>query len=351
MDPQTNTHAAPSADEIPPRKVLKMVLGYQISGVVYAIARLNIPDLLVDGPRSATELAKATGAHPDTMLRLMRVGVSLGLFDLVSPTTFAINPLSQCLRSDVRSVHGVALAGGKTAHTRPVEHLLTAVMENRPVVKDAIGMDIWEYYATDPDAAATMTEHLVETNAVVGPAVGEHCDLTPYRRIVDVGGNEGFFLAYLLAAAPQATGVLFDRPEVMEAARKTMAAQGLDGRVEFVGGNFLEEVPAGGDLYVLKGIMHDSSNEAAAKVLANCHAAAPPGSAIMLVEGITNDTPPFDPIVHLIDINMLLMAGGRERSLTEFTQLLDAAGYDLVRTTELGSVGYWPFHAIEARRR
>jgi hypothetical protein len=351
MQSQVDSAAHPQSEEIPARQVLKLVLGYQISGVVHVITRLTIPDHLADGPRSAAELAEATGGHPDAILRLMRCGVSLGLFDQASPTTFAINPLSQCLRSDAHSVYGVALAGGKTAHTRPVEHLLTAVTENRSVVKDAIGMEIWDYWDANPETKAAMTEHLVEVNAAVGPAVRAAYDFTSARRIVDVGGNEGFFLAHLLDAAPDAVGVLFDRPEVMEDARKTMASQGLADRVEFVGGDFLDSIPASGDLFVLKGILHDSSNEAAARVLANCHAAAAPGSTLLLLEGILSDKPPFDPIVHLIDINMLVMVNGRERTLTEFTDLLDAAGYDFVRTVPLPSTGYWPFHLIEARRR
>jgi predicted O-methyltransferase YrrM len=351
MEPQESSAVGSADNEIAPRKVLRMVLGYQISGVVYVIARLGIADLLVDGPRSATELADSTSVHPDALLRLMRVGVSLGLFDQVAPGSFAINELSQCLRSDAHSVYGVALAGGKTAHTRPVEHLLTAVTENRSVVKDALGKENWEYWDSDPDTKAAMTEHLIEVNAAIGPAIREHYDLSRFGRIVDVGGNEGFFLAHLLAAAPNATGVLFDRPEVMDDARKTMAAQGLAGRVEFVGGSFLDGVPPGGDLYVLKGILHDSSNDAAAQILSHCHAAAAPGSTLIAVEGILSDTPPFDPIVHLIDINMLLMVNGRERTLSEFTELFDAAGYDVVRTVALPSTGYWPFHVIEGRRR
>lgn len=347
-----NRSAAPHPDgEAPARQVLKMVLGYQISGVVSTIAQLNVADHLVAGPRSAAELAAVTGAHPDTLLRLMRAGVSLGLFDQVGPARFAVNELSRCLCSDTHSVHGVALAGGRPAHTRPVEHLLAAVRENRSVVKDALGMEIWEYWDANPETKAAMTEHLVEVNAAVGPAVPANYDLSRFRRIVDVGGNEGFFLSHLLRAAPEATGVLFDRPEVMDDARKTMSAHGLADRVELIGGDFLEGVPPGGDLYVLKGILHDSSNDAAARVLANCHAAASPGSTLMVLEGILEDEPPFDPIVRLIDINMLLMVNGRERTLSEFTELFDIARYDLVQTIPLPSTGYWPFHIIEGRHR
>jgi predicted O-methyltransferase YrrM len=348
MDSDAPVPAAHPDTEVPARQVLKMVLGYQISGVLSLVAKLNVADYLVAGPRSATDLAAATGVHPDAMLRLMRVAVSLGLFDQVEPGRFAINGLGECLRSDNHSVHGVALAAGRPAHTRPVELLYEAVTENRSVVKDALGMEIWEYWDQHPETKAAMTEHLVEVNATVGPAVREHYDLTRFRRIVDVGGNEGFFLTYLLAGSPDATGVLFDRPEVMEDARKTMAAQGLDSRVEFVGGNFLEYVPPGGDLYVLKGILHDSSNEAAHRVLTNCYEAAGPGATLIVLEGILDESPPLDPIVQLIDINMLVMVNGRERTLAEFTAILAETGWVLRRTIPLPSTGYWPFYVLEA---
>jgi hypothetical protein len=331
--------------------MLKLILGYQISGVISVIAQLNVADHLVVGPLSAEDLGAATGAHPEAMLRLMRVAVSLGIFDQVGPGRFTLNRMGECLRSDNHSVYGVALTAGRIAHTRPVELLRQAITENRSVVKDALGMEIWEYWDRNPETKAVVTEHLVEVNAAVGPAMLENYDLSRFRRIVDVGGNEGFFHTYLLAGAPDATGVLFDRPEVMDGARKTMAAAGLADRVEFVGGDFLEEVPAGGDLYVLKGILHDSSNESAHRVLTNCHDAAGPGTTLILLEGILNSDPPFDPIVQLIDINMLMMVNGRERSLDEFTAILDGAGWELLRTIELPTTGYWPFYILEARYR
>src|SRR5512142_2326356 len=136
MNSDASTPAAHPDPEVPARQVLKMVLGYQISGVVSVVARLNVADHLVAGPRTAAELAAATGVHPDAMLRLLRVAVSLGLFDQVEPGRFATNPLGECLRSDNHSVHGVALAAGRPAHTRPVELLYEAVTENRSVVKD-----------------------------------------------------------------------------------------------------------------------------------------------------------------------------------------------------------------------
>jgi predicted O-methyltransferase YrrM len=351
VDNVASSLAEQEHEETPARQLLKLVLGFQISGVISVIAQLNVADHLNVGPRGAGDLATVTGTHPDALLRLLRTAVSLGIFDEVGPETFALNRLGECLRSDNRSVYGVALAAGRTAHTRPVELLRQAVTENRSVAKDALGMEIWEYWDKNPVTRAAVKEHLVEVNAAVGPALQQNYDLSGFRRIVDVGGNEGFFLTYLLAGAPEATGVLFDRPEVMGDARKTMAAAGLDDRVEFVGGDFLEGVPADGDLYVLKGILHDSSDESAHRVLTNCHQASRPGGTLIVLEGIRNDKPPFDPIVQLIDMNMLIMVNGRERSLAEFTSLLDGAGWDLRRTIELPTTGYWPFHVLEARYR
>jgi hypothetical protein len=350
MEEQTDVKPAAGSAEVPARQVLKLVLGYQISGVVTVIARLKLADLLVDGPQPAGELARLTGAHPDSLLRLLRCGASLGLFTDTGGDTYALNALSDCLRTDRHSVYGVAMAAGKTAHTRPVELLYEAVMDGRSVAKDALGMEIWEYWDTDPDTRAAMTEHLVEVNEAIAPAIRDGYDLSRFHRIVDVGGNEGFFLAHLLRLAPHATGVLFDRPEVMDDARRTMASMGLADRVEFVGGDFQERIPPGGDLYVLKGILHDSSNEAAARVLDSCYAAAPPGSTLLVVEGVINGDPPLDPIVQLIDINMLIMVNGRERTLPEFDELFEASGYQRVNAIPLPSAGYWPFYLLECRR-
>ncbi|HEY6748105.1 MAG TPA: methyltransferase [Mycobacteriales bacterium] len=333
------------------RKLLQMVLGYQTTAIITTVTRFGVPDLLAEGPRSATELAQATGADEGAMRRLLRAAVALEVLDKTGPDQYALTDVGILLRKDLNAMHGVASAVGKSAHTRPVEFLYDAVMECRSVVKDAIGMEIWEYWDSDPDTKAAMTEHLVEVNAQLAPVVIEKYDMTRFHRIIDVGGNQGFFLAALLEAAPQATGVLFDRPEVMAEAKQTMTAAGLADRVEFVGGNFLDEVPKGGDLYLLKGIFHDWPDESVARILDNCHRAAAPDSTLLVFEGIVRSDPPYDPLVHLMDINMLLMVNGCERTYEEFAGLLNTAGYEIGDVVPLPSMGYWPFHMIEATRR
>jgi SAM-dependent methyltransferase len=219
------------------------------------------------------------------------------------------------------------------------------------VAKDALGMEMWEYYDAHPETRATLTAHLDEVTVMVAPLVAKFFDLSRFTRIVDVGSNEGHFLSAILQAAPQARGVLFDRPEVMDAARAHMAERGLSDRVEFVGGDFRDEVPEGGDLYLLKGIMHDWDDEPAGKILANCHRASAPGSSLLSLEGIVRDQPPLEQMVHLIDLAMLLLVGGRERTRAEFDALFGGAGYRITSVVPLPMLPYFPYHIIEAHHQ
>ena len=351
MDLNERSSAPPAASEPPPLRVLRMGLGYQVTAIVALAARLGLADLLADGPRSSGDLAKATGAHPQALLRFLRACSAYGLVTPTGADTFAVTAEGTCLRSDARSLHGFALGMGQPGHLRPFEHLYEGIMENRPVAEDALGMPMWQYYDAHPEAKATLTEHLDEVTAELAPHVVTNVDLTAFKRIVDVGGNQGHFLSALLEAAPDATGVLFDRPEVMDDARQTLTERNLIDRVELVGGDFLETVPEGGDLYLIKGVLHDWDDEGAGRILSNCHQAAAPGSTLLSLEGIVRSEPPLDQIVHLIDLSMLLLVGGRERTRAEFDALFGGSGYQIADTIALPTLGYFPYHIILAKRQ
>lgn len=351
--PNATTLAPPGGappPEPPQLQVMRLGLGYQTTALVYTFTKLGLADHLADGQKTSTELAKLTGAHPESLLRFLRASAAFDLCAIVDPETFASTPATDCLRSGPKSLQGFALGMGQQAHLRPFEHLYTGVMENRSVAEEALGMPMWQYYDAHPEAKATLTAHLDEVTVLVAPLVAKYFDLSRFTRIVDVGGNQGHFLSAILEAAPQATGVLFDRPEVMDDARATITARGYADRVEFVGGSFLEEVPEGGDLYLVKGIMHDWDNGPAGRVLANCHRAAAPGSTLLSLEGIVRDQPPLEQMVHLIDLAMLLLVGGRERTRTEFDQLFGGAGWTISKVVPLPMLAYFPYHIIEARR-
>jgi SAM-dependent methyltransferase len=326
-----------------------MGLGYQVTALIALMARLGLADKLAEGAKSTATLAKETGAHPVSLLRFLRACVAFDLLELAGSDEFSLTPAGSCLRTDARSLHGFALGMGQQAHLRPFEHLYEGVMECRPVAKEALGMEMWEYYDAHPEAKATLTEHLDEVSAELAPHVVSNFDLSGFKRIVDVGGNQGHFLSTMLAAAPDATGILFDRPEVMDDARKTMEQLGLTDRVELVGGDFLDGVPEGGDLYLIKGVLHDWDDGPVSKILKNCHKAAKPGSTLLSLEGIVRSKPPLDQIVHLIDLSMLLLVGGRERTREEFDVLFQGAGYRIDQAIPLPTLGYFPYHVIVAK--
>lgn len=342
---------ASATEEPPPLRVLRKGLSYQVTAIIALMARLGIAELLSDGPKSSGELAEQTGAHPQALWRFLRAASAFDLVELVGPDSFALTPEGECLKPAARSMHGFALGMGQAAHLRPFEYLYEGIMHNRPVAEEALGMPMWQYYDTHPEAMATLTEHLDEVTTELAPHVVANVNLESYSRIVDVGGNQGHFLSAILDAAPKATGILFDRPEVMPEARETLTARGLIDRVELVGGDFLEGVPEGGDLYLIKGVLHDWDDEGAARILGNCHRAAPAGSTILSLEGIVRAEPPLDQVVQLIDLSMLLLVGGRERTRAEFDTLFGSAGYKISETIALPTLGYFPYHIILATRQ
>ncbi|MCA1846986.1 MAG: methyltransferase domain-containing protein, partial [Actinobacteria bacterium] len=163
------------------------------------------------------------------------------------------------------------------------------------------------------------------------------------RNVVDVGGAHGVLLSAVLRANPAARGVLFDLPHVIATAREAIAATGVGDRCEFLSGNFFEAVPEGADLHLLKQIVHDWDDERAAQLLRNCHRALAPGGKLLLVEMLipADDRPAPSKGM---DLNMLVLLGGRERTEEELGDLLASAGFHLERVIPTHS----PFSVIEA---
>jgi hypothetical protein len=197
-----------------------------------------------------------------------------------------------------------------------------------PAAQAALGQDIWAYLREHPDQASHFAGAMTGLSTARAPVVAAHLDTSRYRRIVDVGGGHGFLLRALIAHAPQASGVLFDLPEVV--AGVTDSTAGSAGPpIETVGGSFLDAVPAGADLYVLAHILCDWDDATAAKILGNCHRAGQPGHTLAVVEALLPDGPGDALIPFLLDLHLLVTNGGKLRPAGEFRALLAGAGYQL----------------------
>jgi SAM-dependent methyltransferase len=297
--------------------------------VAGALARLGVADHLAGGPADAAELAPMVGVPAATLLRLLRAAATVGLLDEPRPGTFALTPLGQPLRTGVPgSLRNYAVTLTDPAHWLPWGRLAHAVRSGSGQAEATLGAAFFHHFRAHPEEGATFAATMSELSALVAADVVARTDFSGARRIVDVGGSEGTLLAAVLAAHPTATGVLFDLPEVAARAGPALERAGVADRCEVVGGDFFDAVPAGGDAYLLKYILHDWPDDDARRILRRCREAMGPGSRLVVVEWLLPE-PGQRGRTHLIDLNMLVLLGARERTLPELANLLASAGLHL----------------------
>ncbi len=312
----------------PAARVLDLAHGAAHTHILGALARLRIADHVADQPRSVADLASATGAVPDRLGRLLRAATVLGLVQQTAAGMITMTEVGACLRTGPGSLRDFALMLSAPGQLRPLEQLVEAV-RGGSAADAALGRPLWEYYREHPDEGAAFAGAMSGVSAMIAGQVAAAADVAGAGRIVDVGGGHGTLLRALLATAPQAEGEVLDLPEVVAAAPPTE-------RIQFTGGDFLASVPAGGDVYVLCHVLHDWDDPDAQRILDVCRQAASGASRLLIVEAVLADQPgPVMP--ELLDVHMMVMSGGRERSRGQYGQLLDAAGWQLAGLTLLPS--------------
>jgi ubiquinone/menaquinone biosynthesis C-methylase UbiE len=332
---QTAGQTKQTQDDGLSQQLLRMLQGYFLSQVVHVFATLGIADHLTGGPKTSDALARLTASDSGAMRRLLRTGVGFGLLEERHPSSFALLPLGALLRSDAPgSLRDYIIAMAAPSFWLPWGQLERAIQHGKESFTDVFGMNVWDYYAQHPQEGRHFANAMSNISAMVADEVVAQYDVSTCRKIVDIGGSHGTLLAALLRANPAAKGVLFDRPNVIAEARHVIHSLGLNEHVELVEGDFFEEVPAGADLYLLKWILHDWDDAQSLAILRNIHRVAASESKLLIVERLLPSAPEPSP-VHLMDLNMLVLAGGRERSREEFETLLSSAGYRLERIMPL----------------
>lgn len=323
--------------------MMNMITAYWISQCIGAVARLGVADFLVGGPRSAAELARETKANPDALHRVMRCCASRGVFVMGADGRFGLTPLGETLRSGVPgSLRDFANTETAPGHWLPWGKLDVALRTGAPSAAEALGDDLFAYYSKQPEEAATFSRAMGNLSALMAEEVVRLTDFSATEVVVDVGGATGVLLAAVLDASPKARGVLLDMPHVVADAKAHLTARGLAGRVEVVAGDFFAEVPAG-DTYILKHILHDWDDARALTILRRCRASLRKGGRLVVIElMLPDDNAPS--LAQLMDINMLVLLSGRERTREEFAKLFFEAGLKLERVKATHS----PFFIIEA---
>ncbi len=330
----------------PPAAIFRLVSGMWAAQAVATAARLGIPDQLAHGPRTAGEIATALRADPSAVYRLLRGVASVGVLSTEADGRFALTPVGECLRSDVPgSMRSLIIAEMAPGHWLPWGNLEHSVRTGKPAAPGALGMDVWEYYKQNADEGFLFAEAMSGMSTMAMQAVLASYSFSGARKVVDVGGSHGAFVAAVLQRETTATGVLFDRPEVVEGAGATLQAAGVAHRVERVAGDFFQSVPAGGDVYLLKHILHDWSDDECVQILGRVRDAMTPDARVVVAEMLIDDKGPPSP-APLLDLNMLVMLSGRERTAQEFGGLFASAGLKLHGVTPTHS----PVAVLEARR-
>jgi hypothetical protein len=336
-----------STSVTPTQAVLQVIAGFWLARCVYIAAKLGLADLLQGGAKTPAELAVQTGTHAPSLYRVLRALASNGWLEEDSEGRFSATPLTAGLQTGAPgSLRALATTELGEEHYPAWGNLLFSVRTGDLAFDEVFGMPNWQYWAGHPEHAGVFNRAMSEMTAIIEPAVLSICDFSGARTIVDVGGGRGTLISAILRAYPDARGVVVDLPHVIEQGRELIAANGLQDRCEMVGGDFFKQVPSGGDVYLLKWVIHDWDDAKATAILKNCHAAMPPHARLLLIEAPL--PPGNDPSLHkLMDVNMLVMTGGRERTEAEYRSLLAEAGFEVTRVTvtplELG--------VLEASRR
>ena len=331
------------------RQLLDIVNGSWMSQAAYVAAHLAIPDQLGDGAKSSEELARATGAHPPSLRRLMRALVTIGLCREQRDGSYELTPMGSLLRADVvDSLRSWTLYWGGPQWSI-WGNLLHSVMTGENATKLITGIEAFDRLEADPEAAAVFNRAMVELTRLDSATVARAYDFSAMKRIVDVGGGYGELLAAILRANPATRGVLFDRPHAIENGKRHLATAEVTDRCEFVEGDFFDSIPGGADAYVLKSVIHDWNDERSKLILQNCGRAMHEHARLLLVERIVPLQLAASAAHRAIargDLNMLVGLGGQERREDEYRALLSATGLQVKAVLPAGPT----FSIIEAIR-
>ncbi|MEX0716928.1 MAG: methyltransferase [Planctomycetaceae bacterium] len=308
----------------------QMITGYWVSQCVYVAAKLGLADLLANGPRTAAELAEATASQTDPLYRVLRALASVGVFAEDDAGRFALTPLAERLRSDVPgSQRAFAIMMGEEQY-HVWGDLIDAVQTGRNAFQRIYHMPIFEFLQRNPEKGKTFDAAMVGIHGRETGALADAYDFSGIRTLADVGGGNGSLLRGILERNPSLQGILYDLPAVVERARPAIEGAGLAERCRTVAGNFFESVPAGADAYIMRHIIHDWDDAECLTILGHCRAAMPADGRLLVVESII--PPGNEPCVgKLLDLTMLLMPGGRERTEEQYRALFASAGFELVR--------------------
>ena len=312
--------------------LLELAFSTLLLRALHTVAERGVADVLAgDGPLTSAEIAERVGVRPAGLHQVLRSLAGIGVFTSDGEGRFRLTPMGETLRSDHPSaMRELLLTMAGPGIWPALSRFSDAVATGRTGMELAHGVPFFDYLQDHPDEGAAFNRMMLAVHGAEPPAVAEAYDFSGLGRLVDVGGGIGTMLVNVLGRHPALSGVLFDMPSVLDQARATIAAAGLTERCEFAAGDFMKSVPAGGDAYLLSHIIHDWDEASCLTILGNCREAMGPDGRLLIVEMVL---PPGDE-PHpgkVLDLAMLALVGGQERTADEYGELLAKAGFRLER--------------------
>ncbi len=324
--------------------MLELGLGSWFTAALHTTVRLGIADELAAGPLTADEVAGRVGSEPAATYRLMRALASRSVLKLHRDGRFALTRLGQVLRSDHPESMAPMLAFvGSPQHWEHWGQLLHSVRTGRTAVEKLRGSGVFDYVDADPEFGRLFNDAMTGGSRAVNENAVPAYDFSDRRLIVDIGGGHGGLLAAILNRTPAVRGVLFDRPSVVAGADAVLEPAGVSERCTVEGGSFFDAVPAGGDAYVLKAIIHDWDDDQSVAILRAVRTAIADDGKLLLFEMVLPEGAPAH-LGFMVDLEMLVSAGGRERTAAQYSELLAKAGFRMSRVIPTAS----PLAIVEA---
>ncbi len=303
------------------QELLTTLSGEWVSRSLYVATKLGIADFLEEGPLSAVQLAEKSSSHPESLKRLLHLLSSHGIFEEISEGVFINTEASRLLiASHPNSLHSLAIFYGEDIH-RSFDNLLGSVQTGTTTFELAFNQPVFSYFRSHPVNAALFQDAMKEKSRAVALSVLSAYDFSRFSQIYDIGGGVGQFLSAILTKSPHATGVLFELPEVIEKVKP------MD-RCSLTTGDFFTSVPTGGDVYLLKSILHDWDDAKAKEILRRCYEAMGPESKLLIIEVVLQPKS-LSLFANAMDLLMLAVTGGKERTAASFTRLLQESGFEL----------------------
>jgi hypothetical protein len=322
---------APQNPPPPPAVLMQLLSGAWIQQTISTLAALGIADALASGPKTTAALAGELGLHERSLYRALRAAASVGVFAETGPRTFGLNPVAELLRTGTPgSMRAAATMLGREWDRRSWSAMAHTLRTGQTAHDHVFGCGAFEHLNKHPEDLAIFNQAMTDFSVGNAAAVRDAYGFEGIGTLMDVAGGHGMMLGTILAAHPAMKGVLFDQSHVVEGAAPVLNRLGVADRVRTVGGNFFESVPAGADAILMSNIIHDWDDEKSIRILKNCRAALPAGGRLLLVETPIPDGPGFH-FGKWMDLQMMLLPGGAERTESEHAALLSASGFRLQR--------------------